>query len=143
VFDRRVMEQARSKGRLEGTRFRCSPGDGNLTSHNGSDYRVKGIETTVVAAHPPSHNYAGASYKERTHQQGALPTARSSGDSLSIHSFKTRVGNRWPPPELADPLAGRRSPANLRARYEWPWATTSLYADRVQHQGDSLSSTDV
>jgi outer membrane receptor protein involved in Fe transport len=153
-FDRRVQwNGAIYKEDWKGTQISLfDPGvTGNLTfTTNGSDYRVKGIETTVVAR--VTHELtitAGASYnKSELIKQGGFTYSEGplKGQPINFSSFKDASGNPLANPtgELGDPLAGSpKFQANLRARYEWAMGDYLPFMQiGVQHQGDSLSSTD-
>jgi iron complex outermembrane receptor protein len=153
-FDRRVQwNGAIYKEDWKGTQISLfDPGvTGNLTfTTNGSDYRVKGIETTVVAR--VTHELtitAGASYnKSELIKQGGFTYSEGplKGQPINFSSFKDASGNPLANPtgELGDPLAGSpKFQANLRARYDWALGDYLPFMQiGVQHQGDSLSSTD-
>src|SRR5450631_2391649 len=129
-FDHRVQwNGAIYKEDWKGTQISLfDPGvTGNLTfTTNGSDYRVKGIETTAVAR--VTHELTitgGASYnKSELIKQGGFTYSEGplKGQPINFSSFKDASGNPLANPtgELGDPLAGSpKFQANLRARYDW------------------------
>jgi outer membrane receptor protein involved in Fe transport len=156
-FDHRVQfNGAIYKEDWKGTQISLfDPGvTGNLTfTTNGSDYRVKGIETTLAAR--VTHELtimAGASYNDSklvkpssfTYSFGPLKGQPIDFSTLTNPTTGAPLGLSNPSGQLGDPLAGAPLfQANLRARYEF---TVGDYTPFVQvgavHQGSSFSSTD-
>jgi iron complex outermembrane recepter protein len=127
---------------------------GNLTfTTNGSDYRVKGIETTLAMR--VTHELtimAGGSYNDTklvkpssfTYSFGPLKGQPIDFSTLKDPKTGAVLGLSNPSGNLGDPLAGAPLfQANLRARYE---VQVGDYLSFVQvgavHQANSLSSTD-
>jgi outer membrane receptor protein involved in Fe transport len=127
---------------------------GNLTFNaNGSDYRVKGIETTLAAriTHELSVS-AGASWNHSelvkessfTYQFGPLKGQPIDFATLTDPKTGAVLGLANPGGALGDPLAG--SPpfqANIRFRYQVTLGDYQPFAQvGAVHQAHSLSSTD-
>ncbi|GAC1675675.1 MAG: TonB-dependent receptor [Steroidobacteraceae bacterium] len=107
------------------------PGEtGNLTfGTNGQDFRVRGIETSVVALVAPGLTIQGAASWNRSEQTNSPsliddnPASKNFGNPITVSCNKAGT-NCKPLNNLFGPIGGpsANSPPiqfNLRARYEW------------------------
>jgi outer membrane receptor protein involved in Fe transport len=127
---------------------------GNLTFNaNGSDYRVKGIETTLAAVIVRGLTVnVGASWNHSelvkesafTYEFGPLKGQPIDFATLTDPKTGAVLGLSNPGGQLGDPLAG--SPpfqGNIHLRYQFEFAGYEPFAQAgVVHQAHSLSSTD-
>jgi iron complex outermembrane receptor protein len=114
---------------------------GNLTfSANGGDYRVKGLETSVVSRVTPQLTVdAGASWNRSELVKLATLVW---GDGTAIDF--SRLGLANPGGALGDPLSGApKFQGNIRARYDFRVSEYDAFAQLAAvHQGHSLATTD-
>ena len=109
---------------------------------NGGNYRVRGIETSVVARVTSGFTIdAGAAWNHSELVKQALFLWRD-GVPIDFASLQTKLSN--PGGALGSPLAGAPPfQGNIRARYEFPFDGYDVFGqiDTV-HQSHSLATTD-
>ncbi|MBV9344555.1 MAG: TonB-dependent receptor, partial [Gammaproteobacteria bacterium] len=109
---------------------------GNLTfTTNGPNYRVKGVETELIARVTPQLTLQGS----------------ASWNSSELTNSPTLIDKHGNPITIANPYGAQGSPLaqsppiqmNLRIRYEWDFDNYSCFAQIAgTHQGHSYATTD-
>jgi iron complex outermembrane receptor protein len=128
------------------------PGEtGNLTfGTNGQDFRVRGIETSLVAVVAPGLTVQGAASWNRSEQTNSPslvdnnPASANFGHPISV-SCNSSGGGCKPLNNLFGPIGGpsANSPPiqfSLRARYEWAMASYNTFVQfGATHTGHSFT----
>ena len=113
---------------------------------NGSDYRLRGLETSFSARVGPGLSIEGGAlwnHSELVHQAQLY---WANGVAIDFSQLKTGTGeqlaNPFGPP--GSPLAGAPGfQGNLRVRYEYPWNGYNTFVQVAgAHQSHSWSTTD-
>ena len=120
---------------------------GNLTfSANGGDYRVRGLETSVVARVTRGLTVNAAASWNSSELTKQAPFTWGDGTPVDFSTLRDKNGNALSNPggALGSPLAG--SPpfqGSIRARYDFPlYGYQGFVQAAAVHQGHSFATTD-
>ena len=119
---------------------------GNVTTINGGNYQVRGVETSVAARVTTGLTIeAGAAWNHNELVKEAT-FLWADGTSIDFSALQTSTGQKLSNPggSLGSPLAGAPPfQGNIRARYEFAFNGYDAFAQiGAVHQSHSLASTD-
>jgi len=119
---------------------------GNLFFFNGGDYRVRGVETSVLAHLPPALTVTAAGAWNQSELVSQAPFVWSDGTPIDFSSLQTATGQKLSNPSgaLGTPLAGAPPfQGNVRLRYDFSLAGCAAFTQLgAIHQAHSYASTD-